>query len=99
MFPRATIIGQATRGKIFVQNLSHYIPMRVMEFLHDHILPGKGLEKARVNKKAAHKVAHQLLESKTEALLMGKGSRDVMSILGESRIRNPPTSCPVTNIR
>lgn len=58
--------------------------MRVMEYLHDHVLPGAGLEKARVNKKAAHKVAHELLESKTEALLMGKGSRDVMSILGAS---------------
>ena len=45
-------------------------------------LPGKGLDKARQNRRAAHKVARQLLDMKSEALLSSKGSRDVMSIIG-----------------
>lgn len=72
--------------------------MPVMEFLHDHVLPGKGLDKARVNKKAAHKVAHQLLESKTEALLMGKGSRDVMSILGKYIVQSIDSSIASSSV-
>lgn len=49
--------------------------------------PGRGLDKARQNKRAAHKVARELLDLKSEALLSSKGSRDVMSIIGTS-IRN-----------
>ncbi|KAI0365076.1 cytochrome P450 [Pilatotrama ljubarskyi] len=76
----ATIFSAPSNKKIFMQNIAHYVPMRIQEFLYDH-LPGKGLDKARFNRTAAHKVANQLLEMKTEALMMGKGNRDVMSIL------------------
>ncbi|KAI8971016.1 cytochrome P450 [Trametes punicea] len=76
----ATIFSSPSNKKLFIQNIAHYVPMRIQEFLYDH-LPGKGLDKARLNRTAAHKVANQLLEMKTEALLMGKGNRDVMSIL------------------
>ena len=68
-----------------MQNVAHYVPMRLQEFLYDH-LPGKGLEKARFNRRVAHKVANQLLDMKTEELLVGKGNRDIMSILGQSFI-------------
>ncbi|KAI0669528.1 cytochrome P450 [Trametes maxima] len=76
----ATIFSSPSNKKIFMQNIAHYVPMRLQEFLYDH-LPGKGLEKARFNRVAAHKVANQLLEMKTEALRLGKGNRDIMSIL------------------
>ncbi|OSC97587.1 cytochrome P450 [Trametes coccinea BRFM310] len=76
----ATIFSAPSNAKIFMQNIAHYVPMRIQEFLYDH-LPGKGLEKARFNRSAAHKVANELLAMKTEALLEGKGNRDIMSIL------------------
>jgi len=63
-----------------MQNVAHYVPMPLLEILYDY-LPGKKLDKARQNRRAAHDVAEELLASKTEALLLGKGSRDVMSIL------------------
>lgn len=55
--------------------------MRLAEFMYDH-LPGKGLQKARFNRDVAHSVAEGLLQSKSQALMLGKGSRDVMSMLG-----------------
>ncbi|KAI0351948.1 cytochrome P450 [Trametes cingulata] len=79
----ATIFSAPSKKKIFMQNIAHYVPMRIQEFLYDH-LPGKGLDKARFNRNAAHKVANQLLDMKTEALMMGKGNRDVMSILANA---------------
>ncbi|KAH9851138.1 cytochrome P450 [Lenzites betulinus] len=75
-----TIFSAPSKAKMFMTNLAHYVPMGIQDFLYEH-LPGKGLDKARFNRQAAHKVANELLESKTEALLMGKGNRDVMSIL------------------
>ena len=55
--------------------------MWLQNYLYDN-LPGKGLDKARWNRAAAHQVANELLDSKSEALLLGKDNRDVMSILG-----------------
>ncbi|OBZ69536.1 11-oxo-beta-amyrin 30-oxidase [Grifola frondosa] len=42
----ATIFSAPSTTKIFMQNLTHYIPMSILEVLYDH-LPGKGLDKAR----------------------------------------------------
>ncbi|EJF60674.1 cytochrome P450 [Dichomitus squalens] len=89
----ATIFSAPSSAKIFLQNVAHYVPMWIQEYVYDH-LPGKGLDKARENRVAAHKVAHQLLEEKRSALAIGKAARDVMSILvrenaqesGESRL-------------
>ncbi|KAI0800178.1 cytochrome P450 [Fomes fomentarius] len=75
-----SIFSAPSNAKIFVQNIAHYVPMALQQLLYDH-LPGKGLDKARWNRDAAHKVANELLETKQEALLLGKGARDVMSIL------------------
>ncbi|EMD32995.1 hypothetical protein CERSUDRAFT_99004 [Gelatoporia subvermispora B] len=66
--------------KIFLQSIAHYVPLSVQEFFYD-ILPGKGLDKARFNRTAAHKVAYELLEAKTQALSVEKSGRDIMSIL------------------
>ena len=77
----ATIFSAPSNVKIFLQNIAHYAPMWIQEYLYD-TLPGKGLDKARENQVAAHKVANQLLEEKSNALATGKAARDVMSILG-----------------
>ncbi|KAH9922092.1 cytochrome P450 [Fomitopsis serialis] len=76
----AGIFSSPSKSKLFWISVAHYIPMRVAEWLYAN-LPGKGLDKARQNKRAAHTVARQLLDSKSEALLQSKGSRDVMSII------------------
>ncbi|PCH35645.1 cytochrome P450 [Wolfiporia cocos MD-104 SS10] len=76
----ADIFSLPSKAKIFFTSVTHYLPMRIIEMLYDY-LPGKGLDKARQNKRAAHKVAEHLLEVKSRALLLGKGNRDIMSIL------------------
>nr|VWO96500.1 Cytochrome P450 monooxygenase CYP52X1 [Ganoderma boninense] len=75
-----SIFSAPSNAKIFMQNVAHYVPMAIQQYLYDN-LPGKGLDKARANRAAAHKVANQLLEEKNEALATGKAARDVMSIL------------------
>ncbi|OCH89441.1 cytochrome P450 [Obba rivulosa] len=76
----ADIFTAPSRGRVFFQSVAHYVPMWIQEILYD-ILPGKGLEKARVNKAVAHKVAERLLEDKARALSVEKTGRDVMSLL------------------
>ncbi|CCM04675.1 uncharacterized protein FIBRA_06861 [Fibroporia radiculosa] len=74
------IFASPSKPKLFFTSVAHYMPMCLTEYLYD-ILPGKSLDKARQNKRVAHKVANELLETKSAALLQGKGSRDIMSIL------------------
>jgi len=69
-----------SKAKVFFTSMAHYIPMPLAEMLYDK-LPGKGLDKARTNRAVAHKVAEDLLKKKSAALLLGKGDRDIMSIL------------------
>lgn len=76
----ADIFARPSKSKILFTSIAHYLPMRLAEFLYDH-LPGKGLQKARFNRDVAHSVAEGLLQSKSQALMLGKGSRDVMSML------------------
>jgi hypothetical protein len=45
------------------------------------ILPGESLRKARENKAIVHKLAHSLIQEKSDALMEGKGNRDVLSLL------------------
>lgn len=78
---RAGIFSSPSKSKLFWTSVAHYVPMGLSEWCYAH-LPGKGLDKARQNKRAAHKVARQLLDMKSEAVLSSKGSRDVMSIIG-----------------
>ena len=93
MFNRsATIFSAPSKAKVFVQSVLHYVPMGLQQFLYDH-LPGKGLEKARWNRDVARKVANELLENKTDALITGKAARDVMSILGRSFTTARVTRC------
>ncbi|KAH9949310.1 cytochrome P450 [Amylocystis lapponica] len=76
----AGIFSSPTKLTLFMQSIAHYVPMPLLELLYDY-LPGKGLDKARENHRAAFKVAEELLASKSQDLLLGKGNRDVMSIL------------------
>jgi len=66
--------------KIIFQNVIGHLPEPFVSFIYGN-LPGDGIAKARKNKEVAHKIAHQLLETKLKDVLSGKGNRDVMSIL------------------
>lgn len=46
----------------------------------------RNLVHARHTAKLANEVTRQLVESKAEALLHGKGNKDILSLLGESLI-------------
>lgn len=56
--------------------------MSITEYMQDN-LPLKAYETARANRIIAHRVAHQLINSKSADLLTGKSNRDIMSILGK----------------
>lgn len=87
MPPSADVFARPSKAKIFFTSIAHYIPMPLAEFMYDH-LPGQGLEKARFNRDVAHSVAEGLLKSKSHDLMLGKGNRDVMSILGAHLLEN-----------
>ncbi|KAH9922548.1 cytochrome P450 [Amylocystis lapponica] len=76
----AGIFSSPTKLTLFLQSVAHYVPMPILELLYDY-LPGKGLDKARDNHRVAFKVAEELLASKSQDLLLGRGNRDIMSIL------------------
>lgn len=59
-----------------------YIPLRIHELWTDY-MPSHKLEHARTTARLATGVAKNLVDSKSEALLQGKGNRDIMSLLGE----------------
>lgn len=81
MYGRAGIFSSPSKSKLFWTSAAHYVPMGISEWCYANF-PGKGLDKARQNRRAAHKVARRLLDLKSDALLSSKGSRDVMSIIG-----------------
>ncbi|KAF9462391.1 cytochrome P450 [Collybia nuda] len=72
--------GTLTNGEIFSQNVMSYIPLRICELMTDY-MPSNKLHHARTTAKIATGVAKTLVDSKSEALLQGKGNRDIMSLL------------------
>jgi hypothetical protein len=87
---RLNTFGKLTDGQIFSQNILGYIPLRIRELLTDY-MPSHKLHHARTTAKLATGVAKNLVDAKAEALLNGKGNRDIMSLLGEKydpRYRN-----------
>lgn len=72
----------ATPAKIFFDNICHYIPEFILTRLSS-LLPGKAMQKVRENRTIVHKLANDLIKDKSQALIYGKGNKDVMSLLGE----------------
>ncbi|EMD32992.1 hypothetical protein CERSUDRAFT_161087 [Gelatoporia subvermispora B] len=81
----AETCGTPSPGKIFLQSMAYFVPMRVQEFLYDN-LPGNGLDKARTTKEVGRRVAQELIKMKMDAVAMDKTSRDVMSILVKANV-------------
>ncbi|KAI9573309.1 cytochrome P450 [Boletus coccyginus] len=74
------IFGLAPAGQIFMQAASKYIPMRIFQWMLDNGSHPR-LARARDTKIAVTSVAKELVREKADALLQGKGNRDVFTLL------------------
>jgi len=81
-----------TKAMIFVTGLLEFLPTRVVRFLIDHGRTPE-LQNGRRARIMALEMAKKLVDEKSEALLAGKGKRDVMSLLVQANASaNPSTS-------
>lgn len=74
--------GRASPGRILFQNAAHLIPLRVIEWITDHG-KAKPITRAREVTAMANRVADDLLAQQSEAVLQGRRSRDIMSLVGK----------------
>ncbi|KIM40378.1 hypothetical protein M413DRAFT_446565 [Hebeloma cylindrosporum] len=72
--------GSPTEGDLLQQFFMPYLPKFLLSYVRSSV-PSQRLQYFRNAKKVAVRVAKGLIDSKTEALNLGKGSRDVMSLL------------------
>ncbi|KDQ64165.1 hypothetical protein JAAARDRAFT_201556 [Jaapia argillacea MUCL 33604] len=66
--------------KVFFQNITKYIPIPLLQMAYGK-LPAPSLRRIRSTAESANQVAKNLIEEKGEALLHGRGNRDVMTLL------------------
>ncbi len=76
------IFGIPTKASILSLSVMDHLPPAVVAFLMRHF-PGR-LTHGMLANKLTTAVAKDLVKEKSEALLAGKGRRDIMSLLGTS---------------
>jgi len=64
-----------------VQSCFQYIPEPLLVPLIAK-MPGKVMDQIRENRKIVHRLAKGWIADKTRALEVGKGNRDIMTLLG-----------------
>ncbi|KAL0955427.1 hypothetical protein HGRIS_001673 [Hohenbuehelia grisea] len=74
---------------IFVQNLWAYLPLKVLHFVANHS-PAMTMHHARYCERVATDIARDLVKEKADALLEGKGKRDIMSLLVKANASEDP---------
>ena len=67
--------------QIFIQAASKHIPTQIYQWMADNG-PSPRLARARDVKIMVTSVAKELVREKADALLQGKGNRDIFSLLG-----------------
>ncbi|KAJ7478616.1 cytochrome P450 [Mycena galericulata] len=72
--------GSPSDASLLALSLLQYVPRCIREFLVDHV-PSARLQHVRHTAQVTTKVARELVASKSAALLQGKCSRDIMSLL------------------
>jgi len=79
---RTNIFGSPSDRQIFFQGVLRYVPYWILEYLADR---SKNPRMVRMHEVGGliTSVAKDMIESKAEMLLQGKGNRDVFSLLGE----------------
>ncbi|KAJ7754585.1 cytochrome P450 [Mycena metata] len=81
-----------SKPAIFILGLLEQMPSRLIEVFMKYF-PSKGLKNTRYVTRIAVGVAKKLVDEKAEALLAGKGKRDVMSLLVKANVSaNPRTN-------
>jgi hypothetical protein len=65
--------------------IENFLPPSIVELVVKRD-PSPGIESMRKASRLTERVANSLIEAKAQALIEGKGSRDVFSLLGESRL-------------
>ncbi|KDQ56237.1 hypothetical protein JAAARDRAFT_690089 [Jaapia argillacea MUCL 33604] len=77
--------GRPSTLRIFAQGIMHHVPSPVLSKIFDN-LNSPGLIRAREMTSELVKLGKQLVDEKSGALLGGKGSRDVMSLLVKANV-------------
>ncbi|KAJ7188982.1 cytochrome P450 [Mycena filopes] len=72
--------GSPSDASLLALSMLQYVPRCARELLVDHV-PSAGLKHIRYTAQVTTTVARELVASKSAALLQGKGSRDIMSLL------------------
>ena len=78
---RSDIFGRPSAQQIFILAASMYIPPWMLEWMTERGSHPR-LERAREVKKVAMEVAREMVREKAETLFVGKGCRDILSLLG-----------------
>ena len=75
--------GSLTERDILKQSIVPYIPKQILHYITKNS-PNPRLEQLRRTGAIATRVAKRLIDEKLKALESGKGSRDVMTLLGNN---------------
>ncbi|PBK89827.1 cytochrome P450 [Armillaria gallica] len=70
--------GNPSKWTIFKQNMLQYLPAPVVSFIFNH---SASFDQARETKRLATQVSEELLRTKSSALRIGNGGRDILSLL------------------
>ena len=76
---RSDTLGCPTKSVIFMQTI---FPVWVLQVM-SKFSRARNLVHARYTAKLANEVTRELVRSKAEALLQGKGSKDILTLLGK----------------
>lgn len=76
---RSDTLGSPPKSAIFMQTIFPIWVLRLMSKFSQ----ARNLVHARHTAKLANEVTRQLVQSKAEALLQGKGNKDILSLLGK----------------
>jgi hypothetical protein len=79
--PHSPGLSVPSKVAIFIVALLEFLPQKLIALFMDNA-PFKFLQNARRVGRLAVEVAKGLVEEKAEALIAGKGKRDIMSLLG-----------------
>lgn len=84
IYCRTDTFATMTKGEIMKQTLVGYLPKFALSYLHKQF-PNVRMEKLKKAYTVGRKVAKEMIETKSQACLEGKGARDILSLLGTSR--------------
>ncbi|KAF9075483.1 cytochrome P450 [Rhodocollybia butyracea] len=87
MFLKA--FGAPSTGLLFSLELFRFLPISLFEFFNDHS-PSPRIVGLRTCTRVANGVAKQLISTKADALLEGKGKKDIMSLLVKANLGENP---------